>query len=158
VQLAAPEDLIGVSVHYVAKEGWGGYGSLWLSTTNLAEEAFYYETLQPDDIERLGGTRIGEDEQWGGGRFGLTRRLGRQLYAYGGVGLMRSRRYVEYEYVPPLAAPDRTLWVDDVPRDGMKGVLEIGLVFYTEGGIAFSIGAGTHPVGFAFGMGFGSRL
>jgi len=158
LQFAAPEDLIGAGIHYVPKEGWGGYGSIWLSTTNIAEDAFYYESLTTGDIQRLGGEELSREDQWGGGRFGLTRRLGRQTYAYGGVGLMRGRRYVEYRFEPPLAAPDRTLWVDDDPRDSMKGVVEIGFVFYTEGGIAFSLAAGTDPVGICFGMGFGTRL
>lgn len=159
VQLAIPEDMIGGAVHYVPAHGWGGYGSLWLSTSRIDDQTYYYEEIDPEFAQFLGGTLVGSESQWGGGRVGLTRRLSRTLYAYGGFGAMRSNNYLEYGGIPqPTAPPDGRIWIDDPHRNDTKFVLEIGGVYYTEGGIAFSLGVGTFPAGISFGMGFGNKL
>lgn len=159
IQMAVPEDMIGGAVHYVPSQGWGGYGSLWLSTSSINDDTYYYEEIDQEFAELLGGVLIGEDSQWGGGRAGLTRRVSRQFYAYGGVGLMRSNNYLNYGNVsPPTGSPDGQIWIDDPHPNDTKFMLEIGGVYYTEGGIAFSLGVGTHPAGVSFGLGFGNKL
>ena len=159
IQLAFPQEMIGGAVHYVPSQGWGGYGSLWLSTSRIDDETYYYEEIDPEFAELLGGNLIASESQWGGGRAGLTRRLSHSLYAYGGIGAMRSNNYLEYGNIsPPTGSPEGQIWIDDPEPNSMRFILEIGGVYYTEGGIAFSLGLGTYPCGISFGLGFGNKL
>jgi len=157
---ALPEDMVGAAVHYVPSQGWGGYGSLWIATNLISDDAYYYEGLKSETVEELlGGHFESKESQWGGGRAGLTRRLSNELYAFGGLGLMRSHNYLQYAGArQPTAGPDGRLWIDDPDRDTLKLILEIGGVYYTEGGIGFLLGLGTSPAGFSIGLGFGSKL
>lgn len=159
VQFSFPEEMIGGAVHYVPPEGWGGYGSIWLSTNRVDDERYYYEEIDRDLALALGGSRIEEKSQWSGGRAGLTRRVDRGFYLYGGVGAMRSNNYEKYEGVPPpTGSPESQIWIDAERPNDTRFVLEVGAVYYTEGGIAFSLGIGTFPAGVSFGLGFGNKL
>jgi hypothetical protein len=160
IMFSAPEPMIGGAVHYVPAHGWGGYGSLWIATSNTADETYYYESLDRETVEGLlGGTPEKIVRDWGGGRAGLTRRLSRELYAYGGMGFMRSHNFQQYQNVlRPTAGPDGRLWIDASDPDTVKFVAEIGGVLYTESGFAFSVGLGTFPVGVTVGLGFGTKL
>jgi len=160
VEFALPEEMVGAAVHYVPPRGYGGYGSLWIATQLIRDDAWYYDELDPGRVEDLlGGHLVSKESQWGGGRVGLTRRLSREFYAFGGLGLMRSHNYLRYEGVNlPIAGPNGSIWIDDPDRDTLRFILEAGLVYYTEGGIAFLLGLGLPPAGVSIGMGFGTRL
>ncbi len=159
VLFALPEDMVGAAVHYVPPKGTGGYGSLWIATNLISDDTYYYEGLDPETVEGLlGGHLESKASQWGGGRAGLTRRLSRELYVFGGLGLMRSHNYLRYGGArQPTADPGGRLWIDDPDRDTLRLVGEAGIVYYTEGGIGFVLGLGTPPAGVSIGMGFGTK-
>ncbi|HKI84293.1 MAG TPA: hypothetical protein VKA63_08155 [Candidatus Krumholzibacteria bacterium] len=160
IMFSAPEPLIGAAVHYVPAQGWGGYGSLWIATSSTSDETYYYKDLDRSTVEGLlGGVPEKTVRDWGGGRAGLTRRMSRQFYTYGGIGFMRSHNFTQYkDALRPAAGPDGRLWIDAPDRDTMKFVAELGAVLYTESGFAFSLGIGTFPVGVNVGLGFGTKL
>ncbi len=159
IMFSFPEEMIGGALHYVPPQGWGGYGSIWLSTSRIDDDRYYYEEIDPEFAEALGGQLIESDSQWGGGRAGLTRRLARTFYAYGGIGIMRSNNYLKYGDVPPpTGSPQSEIWINSGTPNDMKFIVEVGAVLYTEGGISIALGVGTYPVGISIGLGFGSKL
>ncbi len=147
-----PDQELGFVYGRIRDQQWGFYIDVKVSIgVPGSASSDYYEDITVSIAEALGHTQRAEKTGYFSLNMGITRRLGRRLAVYGGLGLCGVQPYRKYHDPSLMFGSDGEYWIDGAEQ-AVRTNLMLGALYPASSSILVQLGVETLPVGLTIGL------